>query len=82
MPDDRDNGLQYPTRSRLSAGNGETQNLPPFVAQARLLMPNDTLGHELEEMTAKSNGNLGDDGSVNGQNWSFVSIHKYHKNSR
>lgn len=74
VPDDRDNGLRYPTRSRLSVGNGQTQNLPPLVAQARLLMPNDTLGYELEAMTGKSNVDHGDDGSVNGQNWSFVSI--------
>lgn len=77
MPDHNENGLRYPTRSRLSAGNDQAQNLPPLVAQARMLMPNDTLGHELAAMTGMSNGNVDDDGTVNGQNWSFVSKAEY-----
>jgi hypothetical protein len=78
VPDDNENGLRYPTRSRLSGGTARAQNIPPLVAQARMLMPDDTLGHELEAMTGMSNGNLGDDGSVNGQNWPHVSTHYYH----
>jgi hypothetical protein len=77
VPDDNGNGLRYPTRSRLSTGTAQGQHIPPMVAQARMLMPNDTLGQELEAMTGLDNGGLGDDGSVNGHNWSSVNSHNH-----
>lgn len=39
-----------------------------------MLMPQDTLGRELDELVAMSNGGAGDDGSVNVHDWSLVSL--------
>lgn len=52
-------------------GTQQLQGLPSLVAHARMLMPEDSLGRELEAMAC---GN-GDDGmSNNEQAWTFVSI--------
>jgi hypothetical protein len=71
VPDRDENGLRYPTRSRMSAGTTRNQNVPALVAQARMLMPADTFGQELEAMVRAHEG-LGDDGLSLGQNWSSV----------
>jgi len=39
-----------------------------------MLMPEDTLGRELNDLVAMVNGGSGDDGFVDNQNWSLVSI--------
>jgi hypothetical protein len=75
VPETYETGSRHNTRSRLSSGTTRDPHVPDLVAQARMLMPADTFGHELEAMAAMINGGpgAGDDGSANGQNWSLVS---------
>jgi hypothetical protein len=84
MPDrNEESSTRHQTRSRLSAGAQRQGNqaldgdgrgerafgrVPSMVAQARMLMPQDSFGRELAAMA-----NGGDTG-MTGDDWSFVSF--------
>ena len=57
-----------------ASGTQQLQGLPSLVAQARMLMPQDSLGRELDAMVRGSEHGDGDDDTSHEQSWIFVSV--------